>query len=84
MAQIQSTASLFAHAWRTLTIGAVGLCSMMAFEAIGTGAALATGGLVFSLLHARMPTSAFAGVFILALGIAGLAWAGARRAYPHP
>jgi MFS family permease len=35
-----SSTSLFSHRWRTLTIGAVGLCSMIAFEAIGVAAGM--------------------------------------------
>ncbi len=35
-----STPSLFSPAWRNVSIGAVGLCSMMAFEAIGVAAAM--------------------------------------------
>jgi MFS family permease len=50
--------------------------------ALCTSAALAAGGLLFSLLQARTPMRAFASVFVLALAIAGLAWFGSQRAYP--
>lgn len=36
----QSNPSLFSPAWRNLSIGATGLCSMMAFEAIGVAAGM--------------------------------------------
>jgi MFS family permease len=39
-----------------------------------TSAALALGGLVFSLLHTRLPVQAYASVFLLALAIALFGW----------
>lgn len=121
---VSTSDSLFSRERRALSIGAVGLCSMIAFEAIGvaagmpavakalsglslyalafagtlagsvvamvwsgrdlgaalcTSAALATGGLVFSLLIAPMPTQAFASVFGLAALLAVTARVGVWR-----
>jgi MFS family permease len=56
---------------------AIQLCA-----ALCTSAALASGGLLFSLLQARVPMEAFAGEFGLALMIAGIASIAADRAYP--
>ncbi|WP_348055297.1 MFS transporter [Dokdonella sp.] len=56
---------------------AIQLCA-----ALATSAALAGGGLMFSLLQATRPMAAFASVFAIALGIAALATVLAQRAYP--
>lgn len=56
---------------------AIQLCA-----ALATSAALAAGGLMFSMLQANQPLTAFASVFALALGIAALASIAAPRAYP--
>ncbi|HMM67607.1 MAG TPA: MFS transporter [Dokdonella sp.] len=50
--------------------------------ALATSATLAAGGLVFSLLQARQPVPAFASVYLLAMLLAGIARAGAGRAWP--
>ncbi len=47
--------------------------------ALCTSAALAAGGLMFSLLLASMPVQAFASVFTLATLLAATAWTGAAR-----
>ena len=47
-----------------------------------TSAALALGGLVFSLLHARLPAQAFESVFALAAAIAFLGWTRSTRTAP--
>lgn len=47
--------------------------------ALCTSAALASGGLVFSLLQRQSPMPAFAGIFALAALIAFLSWCSARR-----
>lgn len=47
--------------------------------ALGTSAALAAGGVAFTLLQGRMPTSAFASVFVLAAVFAIVAWRSAPR-----
>ena len=47
--------------------------------ALGTGAALAIGSLVFSLLQATMPMAAFAGPFAISAGLAAIAWRSAGR-----
>lgn len=51
--------------------------------ALCTSAALAAGGLVFSLLQARLPTTAFASVFVLAVIVAATSWRGAHRVLPN-
>ncbi|MEO5627022.1 MAG: hypothetical protein ABIQ70_13530, partial [Dokdonella sp.] len=50
--------------------------------ALCTSAALAAGGLLFSLLQASWPMRAFASVLLLALVISAIASIGAQRAYP--
>ena len=47
--------------------------------ALCTSAALATGGLLFSILIAAMPTAAFASVFALAALFAATAWISVAR-----
>ena len=47
--------------------------------ALGTGAALASGGLVFSVLHADAPVAAFASVFGLSALLALVGWFGSGR-----
>lgn len=50
--------------------------------ALCTAAALACGGLTFSLLQAHTPTIAFASVFAIATAIAGASWYGSNRVLP--
>lgn len=50
--------------------------------ALATSAALAAGGLAFSLLQADLPTPAFASVYMLAMLLAGTAWACSSRVRP--
>jgi MFS family permease len=56
---------------------AIQLCA-----ALYTSAALASGGLLFSLLQSRLPVQAFAGEIGLALIIAGIAALAANRVHP--
>ncbi|MGA9423111.1 MAG: MFS transporter [Rhodanobacteraceae bacterium] len=58
-----------------------GTCSsaLQLCAALCTSAALAIGGLVFSLLHATMPLQAFASIFILSAAFAAVAWSSAGR-----
>lgn len=51
--------------------------------ALCTSSALASGGLVFSLLQGQWPTPAFAGIFTLAALIATLSWRSVRRTLAH-
>ncbi len=50
--------------------------------ALSTSATLAAGGLVFSMLQASQPVPAFASVYLIAMLLAGTAWASSRRALP--
>jgi len=58
--------SLFAPAWRNLSIGAIGLCSMMAFEAMGvaTGMPVVAGALDGMSLYALAFASTLAGTVV--------------------
>lgn len=49
--------------------------------ALSTGATLAAGGVLFSLLNASFPLLAYAGVFAMAAVLASLAWFAAPRAF---
>ena len=51
-------------------------------SALCTSAALAAGGLTFSLLHEQTPTRAFVSVYALAAMIAVIAWISSARAFP--
>lgn len=51
--------------------------------ALGTGAALASGGLLFSLLHSEAPSSAFASVFGLSALLALVGWVSSGRIARH-
>jgi MFS family permease len=64
--------SLFSRQWRNLTIGAVGLCSMIAFEAIGVAAGMPE--VAADLDGVAIYALAFAGT--LAGSVVSMVWAG--------
>ncbi len=67
-----SKPSLFSPAWRNVSIGAVGLCSMIAFEAIGVAAAMPA---VATALDG-MSLYALAFASTLAGSVVSMVWAG--------
>lgn len=68
----ESDESLFAPAWRNLNIGTIGLCSMMAFEAIGVAAGMPA---VATALDG-MPLYALAFASTLAGSVVAMVWSG--------
>ncbi|MEO7326819.1 MAG: MFS transporter [Dokdonella sp.] len=72
MVQEQSTLSLFSREWRNLSIGAVGLCSMIAFEAIG----VATGMPAVAAALDGVPLYALAFAGTLAGSVVAMVWSG--------
>ena len=65
-------ASLFAPEWRALSLGAIGLCSMIAFEAIGVAAGMPA--VAAALNGVPLYALAFAGT--LAGSLIAMVWAG--------
>lgn len=70
--ELDSNATLFSPQWRNLTIGAVGLCSMIAFEAIGIAAGMPA--IAAALDGIALYALAFAGT--LAGSIVAMVWSG--------
>jgi len=68
----ESNASLFAPAWRNISVGAIGLCSMMAFEAMGVAAGMPA---VASALDG-MTFYALAFASTLAGSVVAMVWSG--------
>jgi MFS family permease len=67
-----SNLSLFSRQWRNLSIGAIGLCSMIAFEAIGVAAGIPA--VAADLDGVSIYALAFAGT--LAGSVVAMVWAG--------
>ena len=68
----ESDESLFSPAWRNLSIGTIGLCSMMAFEAIGVAAGMPA---VATALDG-MSLYALAFASTLAASVVAMVWSG--------
>ncbi|MEZ5485439.1 MAG: hypothetical protein R3F01_09815 [Lysobacteraceae bacterium] len=71
-ASIEQRLSLFSSEWRGLSIGSVGLCSMVAFEAIGVAAGMPA--VAAALDGVPLYALAFAGT--LAGSLIAMVWAG--------
>ena len=71
--ELDSRVTLFSPQWRNLSIGAVGLCSMIAFEAIGIAAGMPA--IAAALNGIGLYALAFAAT--LAGSIVAMAWSGA-------
>jgi len=70
--QAERNASLFSRPWRSVSIGAVGLCSMVAFEAIGVAAGMPA---VAAALDG-VPLYALAFAATLAGSVVAMVWSG--------